>query len=167
MLVAFGIGGIIGTLSAGRLVKYIPQYIFMYCALLIAVGLASFLIIWERQPNYIVVFLFALGWGYIKGALDALLPGNIVPEIHALCAHLVAYTSTAICMIYSRYCRSTKIGVLKKHSTTWRPHPFRPPQKWSLKRWIDALFNLVGNQELTLEVSVPDINYPPNKASPF
>ena len=76
MLVASGTGGIIGTLSAGRLVKYIPQYVFMYCALLVAVGLILFLIIWERQPSYIAVFMFALGWGYSEGTLNGLLPGN-------------------------------------------------------------------------------------------
>ena len=75
MLVAFGTGGVIGTLSAGRLVKYIPQYVFMYCALSVAVGLILFLLIWERQPSYISVFMFALGWGYSEGALNGLLPG--------------------------------------------------------------------------------------------
>ena len=78
MLVTSGTGGIIGTLSAGRLVKYIPQYVFMYCALLVATGLALFLIIWERQPSYIAVFIIALGWGYSEGTVDAVIPGNAV-----------------------------------------------------------------------------------------
>ena len=75
MLVVFGTGGIIGALSAGRLVKYIPQYVFMYCALLVAVGLILFLLIWERQPSHIVVFMFALGWGYSGGTLNGVIPG--------------------------------------------------------------------------------------------
>ena len=81
MLVASGTGGIIGALSAGGLVTYIPQYVFMYCALSVAVGLILFLIVWERQPSYIAVFMFALGWGYSEGTLNGLLPGNVTINV--------------------------------------------------------------------------------------
>ena len=86
-MVAFGAGGIIGALSAGRLVKYIPQCVFMYCALLIAAGLVLFLLFWERQPNYIAVFMFALGWGYSEGTVDALIPGNTARSILIISHH--------------------------------------------------------------------------------
>ena len=81
MLVAFGTGGIIGALSAGGLVKYIPQYVFMYCALSVAAGLILFLIVWERQPSYIAVFMFALDWGYSEGTLNGLLLGNVTINV--------------------------------------------------------------------------------------
>ena len=80
MVAAYGTGGIIGTLSAGRLVKYIPQCVFMYCALSVAAGLVLFLLIWERQPSYIALFLFTLGWGYSEGTIDTLIPGNTAKD---------------------------------------------------------------------------------------
>ena len=44
--------------------KFIPQYFIVYKSVTLNVGLLVFLLIWERQPSYYLVFivLFVLGW---------------------------------------------------------------------------------------------------------
>ena len=74
-MATYATGGIISALSSGRLVKYVPQCVFTYSSLLVAAGLIVFLLVWERQPSYIAMFMFAFGWGYSEGILNASLPG--------------------------------------------------------------------------------------------
>ena len=76
VIVSYGITSALNSLVTGRLVKYIPDYWFIYCALAINVALMLFLTLWERQPSFPAVFVFALGWGVTVGVWNTLIPGE-------------------------------------------------------------------------------------------
>ena len=78
VIIAYGITSALNSLVTGRLVKHIPDYLFIYSAVIANVGLMLFLILWERQPSFIAVFGFALCWGVTVGVWNTLIPGAAV-----------------------------------------------------------------------------------------
>ena len=63
----FGSGSGLTALIAGRLVKYIPQYFIIYTVSTINMGVLIFLLLWNREPSYVVPFLVLFGWGIWEG----------------------------------------------------------------------------------------------------
>ena len=55
--------GIISVII-GRLYKFIPFCLFVLIAVIVCLTLSFFLIFWEREANFIVIFGFAIGWGW-------------------------------------------------------------------------------------------------------
>lgn len=86
-LTAFGLSGSLGALIIGRMIRYVPQFIAVYGSFLLTVGLALFLIFWERKPSFLVVFGFAISWGLAECVLMTLGPGTlvIIKEIYINC----------------------------------------------------------------------------------
>ena len=66
-LAIFGSGSGLTALTAGRLVKYIPQYFIIYTVSTIIVGILIFLLLWKREPSYVVPFLVLFGLGTWEG----------------------------------------------------------------------------------------------------
>ena len=64
---AFGIGSAVSAILNGYLAKIIPPYILVYVGVIVNVGTVSFLLIWERQPSYYIIFIVLLFWGYSEG----------------------------------------------------------------------------------------------------
>lgn len=55
--------GIISVII-GRLYKFVPFCLFILIAVIVSLTLSFFLIFWEREPNFIVIFGFTIGWGW-------------------------------------------------------------------------------------------------------
>ena len=55
--------GIISVII-GRLYKFIPFCLFVLIAVIVCLTFSFFLIFWEREANFIVIFGFAIGWGW-------------------------------------------------------------------------------------------------------
>ena len=55
--VAFGLGTALTAFTAGRLMKYIPQYFIAYTFIAINLGIVIFQLLWDREPSYFATFL--------------------------------------------------------------------------------------------------------------
>ena len=51
----------------GKLVAYIPRYLLTLTAFVINLFFYLFLEFWVRVPSYVLIFLFAVGWGVADG----------------------------------------------------------------------------------------------------
>lgn len=106
VLAVFGLCGGIAALAAGRLVRYLPQYVMMYAALFISCGISLVFIFWKRTPNYFAIFGFAVCWGASEGIINAILPGIVYGRAVALGVVLyLQYKSTS-----QRLCRQDMHG---------------------------------------------------------
>lgn len=76
MLAVYGVVGGIAAISAGRLVKYVPQYILIYAALTVCTGLSLFLVFWDIVPSYYVMFGLSIGLSLSEGIINAITPGT-------------------------------------------------------------------------------------------
>ena len=78
MLVVYGMVGGIAAISAGRLVKYVPQCVMLYVALGVSSGLSLFLAMWDIVPSYYVMVGAVVGLALSEGTINALIPGTWV-----------------------------------------------------------------------------------------
>ncbi|XP_065916825.1 protein unc-93 homolog A-like isoform X2 [Dysidea avara] len=62
-LMTYGVSSTIGSYSTGKLLSYIPRYVIIVLNLLLMLGLLVFLLLWDREPSYVVVFLVPILWG--------------------------------------------------------------------------------------------------------
>ena len=110
VLAVFGLCGGIAALAAGRLVRYLPQYVMMYAALFISCGISLVFIFWKRTPNYFAIFGFAVCWGASEGIINAILPGIVYRSVYRAvamigCGLYLQYKSTS-----QRLCRQDMHG---------------------------------------------------------
>ena len=78
---AFGLGAALTAFTAGRLVKYIPQYFIVYIFIAINLGIVIFLILWDREPSYVASFLILFGWGTCEGIWNSIPPSELQGEM--------------------------------------------------------------------------------------
>ena len=71
-LTVFGIFSGIVSLVTGRLYKYVPTALLLYTSIAVSISMSLFLIFWERVPSFAVVFVLAMGWGWVDGAWQTL-----------------------------------------------------------------------------------------------
>ena len=69
---AFGVGAALTAFTAGRLVKYIPQYFIVCTFIAINLGIVIFQILWDRKPSYVASFLILFGWGICEGIWNSI-----------------------------------------------------------------------------------------------
>ena len=62
-LMSYGVSSTIGSFATGKLLSYIPRYVMMVLNLLLMLALLIFLLVWNREPSYVVVFLVPILWG--------------------------------------------------------------------------------------------------------
>ena len=74
--ISFGIGSAVSAFLNGFLARFIPQYILVYIGALVNIGTVIFLLVWERQPNYYIVFIVLLLWGYCEGLWSSVPPSK-------------------------------------------------------------------------------------------
>ena len=55
------------SLAAGKLAKIVPTYALIVAAVVIQGGVVFFLLFWERNPSYVIVFAVAGAWGLGDG----------------------------------------------------------------------------------------------------
>ena len=61
----------------GRLIKYVPHFVFIIVAGLVSAGLLVFLLLWNPVPSYAMVYSFALIWGLTDSVWDTLSSGSV------------------------------------------------------------------------------------------
>ena len=76
-LAIYGLGSGLTALTAGRAVKYIPQYFIVYTFLSINMGIVIFMLLLEREPSYILSFLILFGLGICEGVWISTPSGEI------------------------------------------------------------------------------------------
>ena len=69
--------GIISVII-GRLYKFIPFCLFVLIAIIICLTLSFFLIFWEREANFIVIFGFAIGWGWCDATWHTIIQSKLL-----------------------------------------------------------------------------------------
>ena len=67
MLITFGFFSGATSIVYGKILKYIPRYLLGLTAFIINVFFYLFLEFWVRVPSYVLIFLFAFGWGVADG----------------------------------------------------------------------------------------------------
>ena len=71
----YGLTSAASAISAGLVVKWIPEHFVMYLGYINNISLTLFLLFWERMPTFIVVFLFPIAWGLSDGVWNTFIPG--------------------------------------------------------------------------------------------
>ena len=64
---AYGVSSSLGSFVYGKLLGLVDYNIAVIGNVIIHCGIMLFLIIWERQSNYIVLFLVPILWGFPNG----------------------------------------------------------------------------------------------------
>lgn len=64
---AYGVSSSLGSFVYGKLLGLVDYNIAVIGNVIIHCGIMLFLIIWERQSNYIVLFLVPILWGFPYG----------------------------------------------------------------------------------------------------
>ena len=78
VLIIFGAASAIMSGVIGRLIKFVPHFVFIVVAGLMSAGLLVFLLLWNPVPSYTMVFSFALIWGMTDAVWDTLSSGTPV-----------------------------------------------------------------------------------------
>lgn len=76
-LILFGASSAIMSGFIGRLIKYVPHFVFIIFGALVSVGLLLFLLLWNPAPSYTMVYSYALIWGLTDAVWDTLSSGFI------------------------------------------------------------------------------------------
>ena len=63
IIIAFGLTSAVMSFVYGRIVKYVPRLFIFVFGSTINIILLVFLLVWSLAPSYIVIFMFAIGWG--------------------------------------------------------------------------------------------------------
>lgn len=59
----FGASSAIGSYITGKILSRVPRFVMMLLNLLLMLSLLIFLLVWDREPNYAVVFIVPILWG--------------------------------------------------------------------------------------------------------
>ena len=60
---SYGVSSTISSYLTGRIVSYVPRYVVMVMNFVLMLGLFVFLLMWDREPSYMVVFVVPVLWG--------------------------------------------------------------------------------------------------------
>ena len=66
-VIVFCFGFMVSSLSVGWISRYTSRSGIVVLAALSQAGMILFMVFWERQPSYLMVFLVSLGWGVVDG----------------------------------------------------------------------------------------------------
>ena len=69
----YGVAGAMASICVGKLIGHISITSVSVLNMCLNIGLVSFLLIWERQPNYFVMFTVAILWGICDGSWTTLM----------------------------------------------------------------------------------------------
>ena len=68
VFIVYGAASAIAGIAVGKILGYISLTFVSLWNVCLNVGLVSFLLIWEREPNYAVIFFMAFLWGICEGS---------------------------------------------------------------------------------------------------
>jgi len=68
IIMVYGVSSSLGSFISGKLLGVVHYNVVAIGNLVIHIGIMLFLIIWEREPNYFVLFIVPFIWGFNFGA---------------------------------------------------------------------------------------------------
>jgi len=72
VFIVYGAASAITNICVGKVLGYVSLTSVSLLNMCLNVGLVAFLLIWEREPNYYVMFTVAVLWGICDGAWTTL-----------------------------------------------------------------------------------------------
>ena len=67
MFIVYGAGAAVASIIVGKVIGKVSITVMSLLNLCLNIGLVAFLLIWEREPNYTVMFTVAVLWGICDG----------------------------------------------------------------------------------------------------
>ena len=68
VFIVYGAASAAAGITVGKMLGTVSITILSLLNLCLSVGLVAFLLIWEREPNYAVMFIVAILWGICDGS---------------------------------------------------------------------------------------------------
>ena len=72
VFIVYGAASAMAGIAVGKTLGYVSLTLVSLWNVCLNVGLVSFLLIWEREPNYAVMFTVAVLWGICDGSWSTL-----------------------------------------------------------------------------------------------
>ena len=72
VFIVYGAASAMAGIAVGKILGYVSLTLVSLWNVCLNVGLVSFLLIWEREPNYYVMFTVAVLWGICDGSWSTL-----------------------------------------------------------------------------------------------
>ncbi|XP_065906596.1 protein unc-93 homolog A-like isoform X2 [Dysidea avara] len=91
VFIVYGAASAIASVSVGKLLGHVSITSVSLLNVCLNIGLVSFLLIWERQPNYFVMFTVAILWGICDGAWSTLISSYLAINLQG-CLHVAHCT---------------------------------------------------------------------------
>ena len=63
VFIVYGAAGTVGSILVGKILGYVSITSVSLLTMCLNVGIVAFLLIWEREPSYYVIFVIAILWG--------------------------------------------------------------------------------------------------------
>ena len=82
----FGVSSAVGSLFTGKILSYVPRFVMMLLNLLLMLSLMIFLLVWDREPNYAVVFIIPILWGICDSIWNIVITSELTICGHLLCS---------------------------------------------------------------------------------
>ena len=105
------------AVTTGRLFKCVPQFLIVYPFAAVMTGTVVFLLFWEREPNYLILFTFVAVLGMCEGMWF-----NIPPSMSKFITMIILFYSTSWSIISNKkdtsfHCHSYITGSRLYHWT--------------------------------------------------
>ena len=76
---AYGlIASLSGFLTGKVYLAYLPRYVVATMTSLMTLALLTFLLVWEREPSYVFIFVFISLWGVADGQWNTFAPSKFL-----------------------------------------------------------------------------------------
>ena len=72
VFIVYGAGSALASISVGKVLGYVSLTSVSLLNVCLDFGLVAFLLMWEREPNYYVMFTVAILWGICDGSWTTL-----------------------------------------------------------------------------------------------
>ena len=63
VFIVYGAAGAVGSILVGKILGKVSITLVSLLTMCLNVGILAFLLIWEREPSYYVIFVIAILWG--------------------------------------------------------------------------------------------------------
>ena len=79
---AYGLIASVSAFLTGKVyLAYLPRYLVAIPTCLMTSALLTFLIVWDREPSYVFIFVFISLWGVNDGQWNTFAPSKFVSQL--------------------------------------------------------------------------------------
>ena len=68
VFIVYGAASAVAGISVGKIIGTVSITLVSLLNVCLNIGLVAFLLIWEREPNYAVIFVMTILWGICEGS---------------------------------------------------------------------------------------------------